>query len=368
MGREEEMGILIELVSVRAGASSKGWRTTASLRVGRRACAGAGWEPPGTREHQPGFLRGHAVRNLPLHPGSPAGLPSCSSPHGLPSPLHPILAGCPCLPATATASLRNPLRKPSGFVGKGVELGVGTTCSSLPGRWCHLSPVPFVRSPAVFACSVRQRQHPQASFGCVCRFRSLTASPCSLKRGPETLWYLHPRRRSNLALQSPEQPALTGPASSRVLDWRPPCISSKSGALYPFKGQRTCRSHPSWDMTWMSVSRGQHSSTLAPSPPLDRHPRGTPQSRAACPPASASGRGLEKSPPGCQNSLGGILVSLVWFDPNQLVPCHSKLEVHSGRNPSPTKQPAQVKGVQQWGHSRVPIFLPLDRTPFHRST
>lgn len=35
MGREEEMGILIELVSVRAGAESKGWRTTESLGVGR---------------------------------------------------------------------------------------------------------------------------------------------------------------------------------------------------------------------------------------------------------------------------------------------------------------------------------------------
>lgn len=30
MGREEEMGILIEPVSVRAGANSKGWRTTES--------------------------------------------------------------------------------------------------------------------------------------------------------------------------------------------------------------------------------------------------------------------------------------------------------------------------------------------------
>lgn len=74
MGREEEMGILIELVSVRAGASSKGWRTTESLRVGGRVCAGAGWEPPGAREHQPGFLHGHAVQKLPLHPGNPADL------------------------------------------------------------------------------------------------------------------------------------------------------------------------------------------------------------------------------------------------------------------------------------------------------
>lgn len=68
------MGILIELVSVRAGASSKGWRTTESLRVGGRVCAGAGWEPPGAREHQPGFLHGHAVQKLPLHPGNPADL------------------------------------------------------------------------------------------------------------------------------------------------------------------------------------------------------------------------------------------------------------------------------------------------------
>lgn len=232
MGREEEMGILIELVSVRAGASSKGWGTTASLRVGRRVCAGEGWEPPGAWEHQPGFL------HLPLHPGSPAGLSSCSSPGGLPSPLHPIPAGCPCLPATATATLRNPLRNPGGFMGTTLELGVGPACSSLPARWCHLSPASFIRSPTAFARSVRQMQHPQASFGCICRFRSLTTSPCSLNRGPEGLCHLHlhPRRCSNLTTQSTEQPALTGPASNRVLGWRPPCVSSKSGTLYPCRG------------------------------------------------------------------------------------------------------------------------------------
>lgn len=49
MGREEEMGILIELVSVRAGASSKGWRTTESLHVGGCICARAGWKPPEPR-------------------------------------------------------------------------------------------------------------------------------------------------------------------------------------------------------------------------------------------------------------------------------------------------------------------------------
>lgn len=147
MGREEELGILIELVSVRAGASSKGWRTTESLRVGGQACAGAAWESPGAREHQPGLLCGRAVQNLPLHPGSPVGLSSCSSPGGLPSPLHPTLTGCPCLPATATITLRNPLRSPGGSMGTGVELGEGPTCSSLPGGWCHLSPVPVISSP-----------------------------------------------------------------------------------------------------------------------------------------------------------------------------------------------------------------------------
>lgn len=102
MGREEDMGILIELVSVRARASSKGWRTTESLRVGKRVFARAGWEPPGAWEHQPGFLHGHALQNLPLYPGAPAGLSSCSSPSGVLSLLHSILTTCPCLPVTET--------------------------------------------------------------------------------------------------------------------------------------------------------------------------------------------------------------------------------------------------------------------------
>lgn len=102
MGREEDMGILIELVSVRARASSKGWRTTESLRVGKRVFAREGWQPPGAWEHQPGFLHGHALQNLPRHSEAPAGLSSCSSPSGLPSPLHSILTSHLCLTATET--------------------------------------------------------------------------------------------------------------------------------------------------------------------------------------------------------------------------------------------------------------------------
>lgn len=52
MGREEEMGILIELVSVRAGASSKAWRTTEPPRRPAHMCRSR-LEAPGAQEHPP---------------------------------------------------------------------------------------------------------------------------------------------------------------------------------------------------------------------------------------------------------------------------------------------------------------------------
>jgi len=152
MGREEEMGILIELVSVRAGASSKGWRTTESLRVGRRVCAGVGWESSGTWEHQPGFLHGHTVRNLPLHPGSRAGLSSCSSPGGLSSPPPPHPDRLPLPPSHGNHHPKKPSEKPWWVHGDRCGAWCGS-CLLLSARPLVTSkPGSFTRSPAVFAC------------------------------------------------------------------------------------------------------------------------------------------------------------------------------------------------------------------------
>lgn len=134
LGRQESngprgrAGILIELVSVRAGAS-KAWRTT------ERLLAGAGWDPPG--KHPLGF---------------PCKISLCiPGPHQASQPAPHLHPDCSCLPATAIIP-RNTQRYLSGFMGTSAELGVGPTCPSLPGCQCHPSPVPSIHSPKVFPC------------------------------------------------------------------------------------------------------------------------------------------------------------------------------------------------------------------------
>lgn len=153
MAREEEMGILIELVSVRDGVSSKGWRTTESFCVGRHVCAGADSEPSGAREHSCGFLCGHMMQNLPLGPGSPAGLS-----YSISSPAHPGL----CLPAHKLNQHPNkPFEMPQ-WVGEDQRgVWVDPCLLLLPSCWCHLSPVPFIRSPSVFACEAGTDKSPR---------------------------------------------------------------------------------------------------------------------------------------------------------------------------------------------------------------
>lgn len=223
------MGILIELVSVRAGESSKGWRTTESLHVGGRICARAGWKPPEPRSIHldccVATLCKSSLRILGDHQVSPA------APHlrGLPSPLQPMLTSCLCLPATATTTPRNPLRNPNGFVGAGVD----PTCSPLPSCWCRPSPVPFPHS----LCAKTGRCNTPRQVLAACVGQEPPQPLPVHSEGPrETVVSPSSEIPSNLPVQSPDQPALTSPAPEKVLGWRPPCVSSKSGSPPSFKG------------------------------------------------------------------------------------------------------------------------------------
>lgn len=149
-GPRGRAGILIELVSVRAGAS-KAWTTAGSVLVG------AGWHPQGT-----GSIRSDFHVQPPSASQDP-GRPLILLLPSIPPPFHP---DCSCLPATDTIP-RNPWRKPSGLMGTSV--GVGPTCPSLPGCWCCLSPVPSIHSPEGFPCQTRWKQHPHPASGCLCR-------------------------------------------------------------------------------------------------------------------------------------------------------------------------------------------------------
>lgn len=87
------------------------------------------------------------------HPlGFPCQISSCSpgpqqafhpAPH-----LHPI----PTAPTSQPqiSSPKKSQRNPNGLTGASVELGVGPTCPSLPGCWCHPSPAPSTTAPRGF--------------------------------------------------------------------------------------------------------------------------------------------------------------------------------------------------------------------------
>jgi len=116
-------------------------------------------------------------------------------------------------------------------------------------------------------------------------------------------------------------------------------------------------------MTWPFFCRGQHSSTLPHLPHL-MDIREACRERGCVSGCVSKWRSAgEQLKPSWQH-LTPPVPSLVWFDLNQPVPCHGKLGVHSGHSTGPRKQPAQVKGVQQWGHRLFHVFLSLDQTPF----
>lgn len=185
------------------------------------------------------MLCGHALQKLPSHSERPSGLSCCSSPGGLPSPLQLILTSCPCLPATATTTPRNPLRNPIGFGGAGVGVGVGPTCSSLASCWCHPSPVPFPHS----LCAKTGRCNTRRQVLVACVGRDAPQPLPVHSEGPrETVVSPPSEIRSNLTVQSPDEPALTSPAPDRVLGWKPPCVSSKSGCPPSLEGRRTWQS------------------------------------------------------------------------------------------------------------------------------
>lgn len=147
-GPRGRAGILIELVSVRAGAS-KAWTTRGSV------LAAADWDPQGT-----------GTIHSDLHGKPPPASQEPSRPlillhTSIPPPFHPP---CSCLPATDIIP-KNPWRNPTGIMGTSVELGVGPTWPSLPSCWCHPSPVPAIHSPEGFPCQTRGMQHPHPTVG-----------------------------------------------------------------------------------------------------------------------------------------------------------------------------------------------------------
>lgn len=151
MGREEELGILIELVSVRAGASSEDGEPQ---RAFVSALAGS---PQGPRSISPDPCVATLCQTSPESP------PSLSSSDVLPSPSPPAWSAAPasqnppqpCLPKTTTPRrpprsppiLRLPLRSPSGLSETCVEFSVGLACSAVSSWAQALHP----HLPVVFA-------------------------------------------------------------------------------------------------------------------------------------------------------------------------------------------------------------------------